>query len=101
MIIPNRCKRIDCSRNLLTKLVIPDKCDIIYCYNNQLKELIIPDGCEIVYCFNNQLKELIIPDGCEIVRADMKSVNVLNKLDNLDLWIWVVIIKRAMGKLLN
>ena len=68
MIIPNRCKRIDCSRNLLTKLVIPDKCDIIYCYNNQLKEL-------------------IIPDGCEIVRADMKSVNVLNKLDNLDLWI--------------
>ena len=59
----------------------------LYLYNNDIVELIIPDGCEYVHCYNNQLKELILPDGCEWVWADMKSVALLNKVDNLYLYI--------------
>ena len=50
-------------------------------------KLIVSDGCELVNCMNNQLKELIIPDGCVWVRADMKSITELNKVEYLNLYI--------------
>ena len=49
--------------------------------------MIIPDGCMCVFCEDNQLKELILPNSCKEVWADMKSVTILNKIEELNLWI--------------
>ena len=69
------------------KVVELEQQNKLYLWTMNIIELILPDGCKEVYCFNNQLKELIIPKWCECVLADMKSINELNKVDRLNLWI--------------
>ena len=80
-------KVINCYNNRLTKLILNSVCKVVYCQNNQLKELIITDSCRWIKCHNNQLEKLFIPAGCVEVWADMKSVTVLNKVEDLNLWI--------------
>ena len=94
-------EKVICYNNKLTELIVSAGCKKVSCSNNQLKELIITEGCVKVDCSYNQLKELIIPDGCVYVWADMKSVTELNKVKDLNLWIWKVIVKTIKEKLLN
>lgn len=56
-------EEIDCSNNMLSKLILPPGIKKLVCRDNQLIHLDLPSSMEYIDCSDNQLTQLILPSG--------------------------------------
>ena len=74
------CKRLDISKNKLTKLVIPEGVLQVTCnMNSDLEDLELPDSLQMLKCKECKLyKPLVLPKSLEVLECDY---NPLEKID--------------------